>query len=201
MGQQRIPPLPIFLDSPMAVSGMNIYRYYASEHDLAEGLAIRADFEFGFEHVQLARSPGESKRINSVRGPAVIISSSGMMTGGRILHHLRQRLPDARNTIVLGGFMAAGTRGRALQEGARWLRVFGGDVPVRAAVVEISALSGHAGRSELRRWLEPLAAPRQVFLTHGELSSAQALAEALRRDRGWNTLVPKMGQRVELASD
>jgi metallo-beta-lactamase family protein len=182
----------------MAVSGMNIYRYYASEHDLSEGLAVRSDFEFDFADVHLTRNVGESRSINSVSGPAVIISSAGMMTGGRILHHLKQRLPDARNTIVLGGFMAAGTRGRALQEGAKSLRVFGRDVPVRAAVVEISALSAHADRSELLRWLAPVPAPRTTFVTHGELSSATAFAGLLERERGWNTLVPKMGQRVEL---
>ncbi len=198
MGQGRIPKLPMFLDSPMAVSGMNIYRYYASEHDLSEGLAVRSDFEFDFADVHLTRSVAESRNVNSVSGPAVIISSAGMMTGGRILHHLKQRLPDARNTIVLGGFMAAGTRGRALQEGAKSLRVFGRDVPVRAAVVEISALSAHADRGELLRWLAPLPAPRTTFVTHGELSSATAFAELLERERGFHTLVPKMGQRVEL---
>ncbi len=198
MERKRIPELPVFLDSPMAVSGMNIYRLYASEHDLAEGLATNAEFEFNAEHVKLAKTMAESKQINSLKGPAVIISSSGMMTGGRILHHLRQRLPDARNTIVLGGFMAAGTRGRALQEGAKMLRMLGSEVPVRAAVVEMSGLSGHAGHAELRRWLDPLNPPRQVFLTHGELQSATSLANELRRDRSWNTLVPKMGQSVEL---
>jgi metallo-beta-lactamase family protein len=196
--QQRIPKIPVFLDSPMAVSGMNVYRFYASEHDLSEGLAVRSDFSFQFDCLTLSRTANESKQLNSRRGPGVIISSSGMMTGGRILHHLRQRLPDARNTIVLGGFMAAGTRGRALQEGAKWLRVFGADVPVRAAVVEISSLSGHAGHSELRRWLEPLATPRQAFITHGELASATAFAEELRRERGWNTKVPKMDETVAL---
>ena len=95
MDQRRIPRIPIFLDSPMAVSGMNIYRYYASEHDLTEGLAIRDDFEFNLDHVELVRSVNESRRLNSFKGPGVIISSAGMMTGGRILHHLRQRLPDS----------------------------------------------------------------------------------------------------------
>ena len=120
MGQKRIPELPIFLDSPMAVSGMNIYRYYAVGARPVRGPGGAPRFRVRFR----ARATGEHasanrKRINSVRGPAVIISSSGMMTGGRILHHLRQRLPEARNTIVLGGFMAAGTRGRALQDGAQ----------------------------------------------------------------------------------
>ncbi len=194
----RIPRIPVFLDSPMAVSGMNLYRYFASEHDLSEGLAVRSDFSFHFDCLTLSRSAGESKHINSLKGPGVIISSSGMMTGGRILHHLRQRLPDPRSTIVLGGFMAAGTRGRAMQEGAHTIRIFGSDVPVRAAVVGLSGLSGHAGHSELRRWLEPLQPPRQVFITHGELSSATSFAEELRRERGWNTKVPKMGEVVEL---
>lgn len=201
MDQKRIPPIPVFLDSPMAVRGMNIYQHFAAENDLAEGLAVRPDFKFNLDHVKLTPTVPESKQLNSLKGPGVIISSSGMMTGGRVLHHLRQRLPDERNTIVLGGFMAAGTRGRALQEGAKTLRIFGGDVPVHAAVVEMSGLSGHAGHSELRRWLEPLAPPRQVFLTHGELASATSLANELRRDRGWNTLVPKMGQSVELNHD
>ena len=198
MEQGRIPPIPIALDSPMAAAGMEIYRFYASEHDLSEGLEVRGDFQFSLDRVQLTTSVQESKALNQWKGPGVIISSSGMMTGGRILHHLRSRLPDPRNTIVLGGFMAAGTRGRALQEGARTIRVFAADVPVRAAVVEVSQLSAHAGHSELRRWLEPLPAPRQTFLTHGELASATAFAAELRRERGWNTLVPKMGQSVEL---
>jgi metallo-beta-lactamase family protein len=165
---------------------------------LSEGLKVRSDFQFSDARVRVTRSVAESKQVNKMTGPGVIISSSGMMTGGRILHHLRHRLPDERNTIVLGGFMAAGTRGRALQEGAATLRVFGRDVPVRAKVVEVSQLSGHAGHAELRRWLEPLPAPRRVFFTHGELESARALADELRRERGWNTVVPKMGESFEL---
>jgi metallo-beta-lactamase family protein len=195
--QKRIPGLPIYLDSPMAVSGMNIYRYYADEQDLSEALSAPG-YKFDLRHVQLTPTVPESKKINAVKGPAVIISSSGMMVGGRILHHLRQRLPDGRNTIVLGGFMAEGTRGRALQRGAKTIRVLGADVPVRAAVVEMSSLSGHADRHELLRWLEPLAAPRQVFLTHGEKPSATAFADELHRTRGWNTAVPRMGQGFDL---
>ena len=198
MRQGRLPELPIFLDSPMAVAGMNIYRYYAEEHDLTEGLAASEDYVFNLRNVRLSRTGEESKRINSVTGPAVIISSAGMMTGGRILHHLRQRLPDDRNTVVLGGFMAEGTRGRTLQNGAKSLRLHGRDVPVRAAVVEMSGLSGHAARSELLRWLAELPPPKQTFLTHGELTSATALAEELRTTRGWNTKVPKLGAVVEL---
>ncbi len=200
--QKRLPELPIFLDSPMAVSGMNLYRYYAQEHELSEALADKIDdYQFDLRHVQLARTVAESKQINSCKGPAVIISSSGMMTGGRILHHLRQRLPHANNTIVLGGYMADGTRGRALLDSAKTLRIHGQDVPVKAAVVSMSGLSGHAGHDELLRWLSPLAAPRQIFITHGEKPSAMALADELRRTRSWNTVVPKMGENFELAEN
>jgi metallo-beta-lactamase family protein len=198
MADHRIPEFPIYLDSPMAVSGWNIYGFYAGEHDLSEGLALDKNYTFDLRHVKLARSVQESKQINEVEGPAMIISSSGMMTGGRILHHLVQRLPDPRNTVLLGGYMAEGTRGRTLQQGAQRLRVFGRDVPVRATVVEMSGLSGHAGRSELLRWLAPLAAPRRVFLTHGEKSSSLALADELKRTRGWNTVVPRMGEAFQL---
>lgn len=198
MDQKRIPRLTVFLDSPMAVRAMHLYGYYASEHDLEEGYAVRSNFSFAFSCLSLVRSVEESKQINLLDGPGIIISSSGMMTGGRILHHLRRRLPNSRNTVVLAGFTAAGTRGRDLQDGAKFIRIFGTDVPVRAKVVSISALSGHAGHSELRRWLEPLAPPRQTFITHGERNSAQSFARELQRERHWNTTVPKLGESFEL---
>ena len=197
--QGRIPPLPVYLDSPMAVNATHIYTSHAAELDLSEARLQGKPLPLDFSNVHLARTVDESKRINDVRGPAVIISSSGMMVGGRILHHLRQRLPHETNTIVLGGFMAAGTRGRQLQEGARSLRIHGTNVPVRAAIAEVSALSGHAGHSELLRWLAPLPAPKQTFLTHGELESARALAAELHRMRGWPTRVPRMYESFRLA--
>jgi len=121
-----------------------------------------------------------------------------MMVGGRILHHLRQRLPNPKNTIVIGGFQAEGTRGRALQDGVRTLRIHAQDIPVRAAVVEMTALSGHADRGELLRWLAPLSPPKKTFLTHGELPSANAFADTLRQERGWECVVPRMGETFEL---
>jgi metallo-beta-lactamase family protein len=129
----------------------------------------------------------------------VIIASNGMLTGGRILHQLEQRLGHVENTVVLAGYMAEGTRGRALAEGAKFIRLYGHDVPVRAAVVSMSSLSGHAGHKELLRWLSPLSPPKQTFITHGELPAATALAAELRTSRGWNTVVPKLGQSFELA--
>jgi metallo-beta-lactamase family protein len=134
-----------------------------------------------------------------VKGPAVIISASGMMTGGRILHHLKNRLPDPKNTILLGGFMAEGTRGRLLADGAQFLKIHGGHIPVRAAKANVSGLSGHADRSELLRWLEKLPSPTRVFLTHGEKAAALVFAEELAARRGWNVHVPRLGESVELA--
>ncbi|MCL6502715.1 MAG: hypothetical protein K6T86_08525 [Pirellulales bacterium] len=196
--QGRIPELPVYLDSPMSVDASNIFASHAEDHDLSEGRIAGNRGAVGGKNVRLARTVAESKRINAEEGPAVIISSSGMMTGGRILHHLKRRLPDPQNTIVLGGFMAAGTRGRALQEGADRLRIHGADVPVRAHIEAVSALSGHAGRSELLRWLGALEPPRQVFLTHGEPEGLAALAAELRQARGWNTCMPRLHQEFEL---
>jgi metallo-beta-lactamase family protein len=128
----------------------------------------------------------------------VIISSSGMMTGGRILHHLKQRLPEGRNTVIVGGFQAEGTRGRSLQEGAKWIRIHGKDVPIRATIEEVPGLSGHADRSALLRWLEPLKNTRAVFLVHGEPPSAEALAQTLRKERDWSVHLPTLGESHEL---
>jgi metallo-beta-lactamase family protein len=198
--KKEIPELPIYLDSPMAIDASRIYAAHAAEQDLSEARLASLSAKLASRQVHLTRSVAESRRINELKGPGVIISSSGMMTGGRILHHLKHRLPDERNTIILGGFMAAGTRGRHLQEGARQIRIHGADVPVRAAVVEVSGLSGHAGHAELLRWLKPLPAPRQAFFTHGEKAAAHALADELHAIRGWNVVVPRLGQSFELST-
>lgn len=195
----RIPELPIYLDSPMSVAANQVYCDHARDHDLSEMASSTASDGLRARNVHLCRSAEESKRINDVNRPAVIIASSGMMVGGRILHHMRQRLPEPRNTILLGGFMAEGTRGRQLQNGAKYLRIHGRDVPVRAQVREMSSLSGHAGRGELLRWLSAIhVAPQRVFLTHGEKEGAVALADELRTSRGWNTHVPRLGETAPL---
>lgn len=196
--QKRLPALDIYLDSPMAINASKIYRDHAADHDLSEAQLRDDESMLTGNTVHFVRTAEESKRINNVTGPAVIIASSGMMIGGRILHHLKRRLPDSRNTILLGGFMAAGTRGRALQDGAKSVRIHGADIPARAAVVQLSGLSGHAGHDELLRWLGPLDAPRRTFITHGELTSARALADELHTTRGWQTHVPRLWESVDL---
>lgn len=194
------PPIPIYLDSPMAVKAGRIYCDYAEQHDRSEDVGNRLPVSCVLEgrNVHYVETAAASKSLNAVAGPAVIIASSGMMTGGRILHHLKYRLPDARNTVLLCGFMAEGTRGRDLKEGRKFIRLHGVDVPVRAEVESFDGMSGHADRGELLRWLSPLIAPQRTFVTHGEKPSAEAFAELLRAKRGWNVHVPKLGESVEL---
>jgi metallo-beta-lactamase family protein len=198
MADNRIPEIPIVIDSPMAVDATRIYCTYSDEHDLSESQLTGPQCVLHGKQIRLAKTRGESKSINSLKGPAVIISSSGMMTGGRILHHLQQRLPDPKNTIILGGFSAPGTRARILADGAPFLKLFGTQVPVRAAIARMPALSGHADRTELLRWLQPLNAPKQVFLTHGEIDSSRAFAATLKEQRGWSVHIPQQGERVDL---
>ena len=187
----RLPELPIHLDSPMAVDATRIYRNYPAEHEAKGELKAR--------NVIFHRSLDESKALNSLRGPAILISSSGMLSGGRILHHLKRLLPDPRNTVVLAGYQAAGTRGRALLERARTIRIHGQDVEVRARVEDFCGLSGHADASEIMRWLSQIERPpRGIFLTHGEPESAAALARRITSEKGWATQVPRLGDVVRL---
>ncbi len=196
--ENRIPDLPIYLDSPMSCNATKIYKQHSDDHDLSEGELDAEHPVLAGPRVHLVRKTEDSKALNKVDGPAIIISSSGMMTGGRIVHHLKQRLPHEKNTIVLGGYMAYGTRGRRIQDGAETIRMHGMEVPVRAAVESVPGLSGHADRSGLLRWSEDLPAPRKTFLTHGEPDSAEALAAELRKSRGWDVLLPELGESHEL---
>ena len=200
MYEQRIPRIPIFLDSPMSVDATHIYRAHNEDHDLSEGQLSGNGSVLDGPMLTLSHSVEQSKHINSVQGPAVIISSSGMMVGGRILHHLKKRLPDKRNTILLGGYMAYGTRGRRLQDGEETIRIHGQDVTVAATVEKVSGLSGHADRDELLRWLSPYsdAPPQRTFITHGELDRATALRDALAQRWDKEVLVPQLGQSFEL---
>jgi len=191
MESGRLPELPIHLDSPMAVDATRIYRNYPSEHEARQELTAG--------NVILHRSVEESRALNNLKGPAILISSSGMLAGGRILHHLKRLLPDVRHTIVLAGYQAAGTRGRALLEGARTIRIHGEDVPVGARVEDFCGFSGHADADEMMRWLHKIPRPpRTVFLTHGEPEAASALAARISRENGWNTHVPELGENVNL---
>jgi len=194
-----VPAFPIYVDSPMAVDATAIYCKYPDGHPVAASRLVGERCVLDGPNVHLCRSAGDSKRLNHLEGPAMIISSSGMLAGGRVLHHLKRLLPDPRHLVALVGYQAAGTRGRALLGGARSLRVHGEDVPVRAEVLDLGNLSGHADRDELMRWLGGVGAgPRQLFVTHGEPPAAAALATAVREQHGWNVFVPQLGERVPL---
>ena len=195
---QRIPSLPIYMDSPMAIDVTDIYCRHVEDLKLsAEELRAKL---FSVQGVHVMRSPEQSKQINDVHTPAIIISASGMATGGRVLHHLKQRLPDARNCVLLAGFQAEGTRGRALEEGAKAIGIHGETIPVRAEVVNLRQFSAHAGRSELMRWLAGIPAPpRQLFLVHGEPAAAKALESAVQSELHWPVTLPNYLQSFDLA--
>jgi metallo-beta-lactamase family protein len=195
----RIPRLAVYVDSPMAISVTDIYARHHEDHDLQFAQEEKNGDPLNCHGVHFTRRVEESKQINEVKEPCVILSASGMLTGGRVLHHLMQRLPDARNAVLLAGYQAEGTRGRALQEGAKSIRIFGQDVAARAEVVMLSELSAHAGRSELLRWLGGFAAaPKKTFLVHGEPSGLEALRSAVTTQFHWTAEVPAYKERVEL---
>jgi metallo-beta-lactamase family protein len=194
-----IPAIPVFVDSPMAVDATPIFLAHREDHDpemarlLAEG-----DGPLRPSKVTFARSPEQSKAINAVSGPCIILSASGMATGGRVLHHLERRLPDPRTTVLLVGYQAQGTRGWSLQNGARTLRMHGQDVPVNARIATIGGFSAHADEAEIERWLATFPSPpARTFLVHGE---PPALAASLARMErlGWPAHVPAHLEEVGL---
>jgi len=200
--QQRIPRIPVYVDSPMALSATDLYIKHKEDHDLEfareEGNDGKGD-PLNVHEFHLTRTAEESKAINNVKTPCIIISASGMVSGGRVLHHLVQRLPDAKNAVILAGFQAEGTRGRALQEGAKTLNLFGQAVPVCAEIVEMGQFSAHAGKSELLRWLSGFPTPpKQTYLTHGEPAAAQALQGAIQQKPGWKAAVARYLDTVPL---
>lgn len=197
----EIPTLPVYVDSPMALDVSALYRRHRDEQDVeTRRLVDSGGNPLIPAHYHSARTPAESKAINDLTGPVIIISASGMATGGRILHHLKRRLPDARTTVLLAGFQAAGTRGRALQDGATHVRIHGRDVPVRARIEILEGLSAHADREEILRWLGGFArAPRQTYLVHGEPAAAAALAEFIHDRLGWKARPAVDGEQVALA--
>jgi metallo-beta-lactamase family protein len=202
--QQRIPRIPVYVDSPMALRATDLYIKHKEDHDLEfareEGSDGKGD-PLNVHEFHLTPSAEESKAINKVKTPCIIISASGMVSGGRVLHHMVQRLPDAKNAVILAGFQAEGTRGRALQEGAKTLNIFGQAVPVCAEIVEMGQFSAHAGKSELLRWLAALPTPPvQTYLTHGEPAAAQALQGAIQEKFRWKAAVARYLDTVPLGA-
>jgi metallo-beta-lactamase family protein len=185
--QRRIADVPVYLNSPMAADATRIYVERAGEHRLSP-----ADCQAMTRAAHIVDSVEESKRLNELREPAVIISASGMASGGRVLHHLKAYAPDPKNGILFVGFQAAGTRGASMLAGAPSVKIHGEQVPVRAELTRLDALSAHADRDELLAWAGALPAPpRRVFVTHGEPVAADALRQALEERHGWPCTVPE----------
>ncbi|MCC6963465.1 MAG: MBL fold metallo-hydrolase [candidate division Zixibacteria bacterium] len=190
-----VPPIHIHIDSPMAISATEIYIRYPTYHSIDLNKLGGAKSVLDGDNVTLHRTRKSSQTLNELRGPAIIMSSSGMMTGGRILHHLLNRLPDRRTTVALVGFMAEGTLGRRLADGAEMVYIHKMPVDVRARIVKFEGMSGHADWYELLHWLEPVKyQPKKVFITHGESEQSAAMALHLKDERGWETIIPKLDE-------
>ena len=196
----QTPKLPIYVDSPMAINVTKLYETDRGEHDADMEALVRAGHDpLQALGVTYTRTQQASKALNSLQGPVIIIAASGMATGGRILHHLAHRLGDDRTTVLLAGFQSPGTRGRALKDGARELKIFGHDVPVRAQIEVLDALSAHADQSELLRWAGGLKRrPGAVYLVHGEPGPAAALQTLLQQRLGWSVRLAQHEEVVDL---
>jgi metallo-beta-lactamase family protein len=195
---KRIPYIDIHVDSPMAIAATEIYNKYRNYHQVqlneASEIALLQS-----RNIHYYRERIESMQLNKLKGPGIIISASGMLSGGRILHHMMNRLPDPNTIVALVGFMAEGTLGRKLLDGEKELYIHKTLIQVRAEIVTMMALSGHADFHEILHWLEPIKTkPKKVFITHGEPEQAKAMAEHLIGERGWECLIPTLDQTVEL---
>ena len=199
--ENQIPVLSVYVDSPMAVDAVEVFKDHVEEHDLEMAALQKAGANpLNTQRVYFTRSVQDSKAINEHRFPSIIISANGMATGGRILHHLIQRVADDRNSLVFVGFQAYGTRGRLLSEGARQIRIFGIDYPVRARVHVIDSFSAHGDYSEILRWLGGFkSAPRKTFLVHGESKAIDAMKDHITSTfKSWQVEIPTYQQAFEL---
>lgn len=195
-----IPALPVYIDSPMGIEATAIYSRHTEEHDFEMAqLGSHEHNPLRSRHMIVARTSEQSRAINDAKGAMIIISASGMATGGRVLHHLRQRLPNPNTTVLLAGYQAEGTRGRLLQDGATEVKMLGEVVPVRAKVKVLDGFSAHADQGEILRWLGTFSKPpKMTYVVHGEKAGATALADAIRERLKWNVEIAKFQQKVEL---
>lgn len=191
---RAIPDIPVFLNSPMAVNATRIYHNHRGEHRLTP-----AQCDAMCAAAKVVNSVEESIALNLRKGPMIVISASGMATGGRVVHHLKAFAPDPNNTILFVGFQAGGTRGADMLNGVETIKIHGEYVPVRAEIVNIDGLSAHADYAEILAWLEHFEAPpRQTFITHGEPKAADALRHRIEENLGWRTRVPEYLESARL---
>jgi metallo-beta-lactamase family protein len=199
--EKAIPVLPVSVDSPMAAATTVAYARRTEEHDEEYASILRQQRHPLRTHSMMtASSRQESKKLNDAEGARVIISASGMMTGGRVLHHAMRLVPNPEATIVFVGFQAAGTTGRRIQDGEPEVKIMGQWVPVRCRLAKIGGFSAHADYGEVLKWLEGMkdGVPSRTFLTHGEPDAANAMAGHIKEKFGWNVHVPQYGERFEM---
>ncbi len=194
----RIPSIPVFLDSPLAIDATEMYARHREEHDMEmRALEQAGSSPLRPRQLKFTHTVEDSKRLNTLRGPMVIIAASGMATAGRVPHHLKRRLPYPENVVAFVGYQAEGTPGRRLLDGANTIRIHGIDVEVRAEVTRLEAYSAHADEDELVRWVAE-AKPKQVVLIHGEDEARAALAERFRAEFGLEAHLPKRGDVLDV---
>jgi len=188
-----IPDLPVFVDSPMARRVTNVFCRYIDDFDEEARAVFRRTGECPIlsDNMEFVHTKDESQKINDIRYPAIIVSASGMATGGRVLHHLKYRLPDSRNAVIFVGYQSIGTRGQLIRDGARSIKIHGENVPVRARIYNVESFSGHADCAEILRWLGKFRKPpKTTFVVHGEEESSRALAAEIEQKLGWKTHIP-----------
>jgi len=195
-----IPTIPIYIDSPMAINVTDLYERHAEHHKIKvtnQGGQLISIFDS--PQIHFCRTRESSKALNEIKKPIIIISASGMATGGRILHHLAHRLPRSTDTVLFAGYQAEGSRGRDILEGEKSVKIFGEQVPVNCHVREVHGLSAHADQTELLEWLANFKkAPKMTFITHGEVESAMAFSKLIEEKMGWRTQVPEYLESVTL---
>ena len=192
--KNAIPDIPVYLNSPMAIDASGMYQRHPDEHRLKE-----QEYEDMYKVAKMTRTVDDSKLLNLRGGPMVIISASGMLTGGRILHHIAEYGTDPKNVIILSGYQAGGTRGAALAAGERQLRIYGEDVRIRAEVIQMESLSAHADSDGLIEWMRAAERePRMTYITHGEPEASDALRIRIKRELGWRVRVPEHFESISL---
>ncbi|MCH7399363.1 hypothetical protein MM236_15280 [Belliella sp. DSM 107340] len=195
----KIPNIPIYVDSPMAIDVTNLYKTYGSYHRLKPLLEEEGCNPFTNKNLHYYQSQEASMSLNALRGDAIIISASGMATGGRVMHHLYNRLPNEQDSIIFVGYQAKGTRGRRLLNGEDHLRMYGLNIPVKASICYVEGLSAHADQEEFIDWAQGFVSkPKMTFLIHGEDEARKALSQKLNEELGWNSIIPEYLESFEL---
>jgi len=194
----KIPDIPVYLDSPMAIRITEVFKQHRELYDKEMTQMVNQDRSpFDFPGLKMVQSTEESKQLNFLTKPAMIIAGSGMCTGGRIKHHLVNNITRPESTILFVGYQAVGTLGRSIVDGIKKVRILGQRYPVQARIAEITGFSAHADKSELLEWMSGIN-PRRVFIVHGETKSAKEFGKFLRQERGWKVSVPMYGESAAL---